>query len=243
MNKNQIELKLGIMTNKELANWFGISASSLSHDKARKLKQLQSYAEYELVGNKTQKVKINKIYEAKYNKKGSQSFELIKNKLNLVWSDDGLDSCKRVCYEILQTSNLTIADTTAYHYTLKSRNDLFGKPFQQAGSLGSCRYLWCKQEQETGRLCFLTQEQEKIKQGLIKKYFGDATEKQIIVQGMVEAGEISKEQAWDVLTKMTNMKGNNFLAFLKQLQKKIGCKVIRGTLVERNYLEEKESAF
>lgn len=241
MSSNQIELKLGIMTNKQLASWFGVSASSFSHDKKRKLKQLQSYAEYELVGDKTQKVKINKIYESKYNKKGSQSFEFIKSRLNSVWSDDGLDSCKRVCYEILETADLTIADATAYHYTLKSRNDLFGKPFQEAGSLGTCKYVWCKQD-ESGKLRFLTQEQEKIKQILIKKYFGDATEKQIIVQGMIEAGEITKEEAWDVLTKMTNMKGNNFLVFLKELQKTIGCRVIRGTLVER-IEQRKESAF
>jgi len=138
---------------------------------------------------------------------------------------------------------LTIADTTAYNYTLKSRNDLFGKPFQEAGVLGSCQYVWCKQDNETGKLYFLTEEEEKIKGLLIKKYFGDATEKQIIVQGMIEAGEITKEEAWDILTKMTNMKGNNFLNFLKELQKMIGCRVIRGTLVQRSLIEEKESAF
>lgn len=239
---DQLELKVGMMTNKELANWFGISASSFSHDKKRKLKELQSYADYELVGDKTQKIKIKKVYEPKYIKKGSQSFEFIKSKLNEVWSDDGLDSCKRVCYEILETSELMIADSTAYHYTLKSRDDLFGKPFQEAGVLGSCKYVWCKQN-EMGKLCFLTEEEERQKEFLIKKYFGDATEKQIIVQGMVEAGEITKEQAWDVLTRMTNMKGNNFLAFLRELQETIGCKIIRGTLVERMLLEDKESAF
>jgi NAD(P)H-nitrite reductase large subunit len=74
----------------------------------------------------------------------------------------------------------------------------------------------------------------------MKKYFGDATEKQILVQGMVEAGEIKKEEAWDILTQMTNMRGVNFYTFLKELQETLGCKVIKGTMVNRI---EKRSAF
>jgi len=32
------------------------------------------------------------------------------------------------------------------------------------------------------------------------------------------------------------MKGDNFMGFLKELQKKLGCRVIRGTFVERKEL-------
>jgi len=41
----------------------------------------------------------------------------------------------------------------------------------------------------------LTEEEQEIKQKLQTKYFGDATEKQILVKAMVEAGEISREDA------------------------------------------------
>jgi len=42
-----------------------------------------------------------------------------------------LDTCKRVSKKILEKNNhaLAIADTTVYHYTLKSRDELYGKPF------------------------------------------------------------------------------------------------------------------
>lgn len=236
------KLETKLYTNKQLAEWFGISAGRFSSDKKNKLEQLKAYADFELIGNKQKKVKIIKVYEEEYHKKGSQAYQMIKNKFDETWSEDGLDSCKRVCYQIMDTIDLGVAEGTAYNYTLKSRNVLFGKPFQNGGKLGNCIYVWCKQE-ENGELRFLTKEEQDIKTAMIKKYFGDASEKQIIVQGMVEAGEISKEQAWDVLTEMTNMKGNNFLAFLKQLQKRIGCRVIRGTYVERNMIENKESAF
>jgi polyhydroxyalkanoate synthesis regulator phasin len=55
---------------------------------------------------------------------------------------------------------------------------------------------------------------------------------------MVESGEITKEEAWDVLEELTNMKGRgNFMTFMSELQAKLNCKVIRGT---QTYLEIEE---
>ena len=51
---------------------------------------------------------------------------------------------------------------------------------------------------------------------------------------MVEAGEITKEDAWDVLEEMTNMRTGNFMMFLKELQAELGCQVVKGTYIERN---------
>ena len=87
----------------------------------------------------------------------------------------------------------------------------------------------------------LTSEEEEIKQKLIQKYFGNVSEKQVIVKAMVESGEISKEEAWDVLEELTNMKGRgNFLTFMNELQTKLNCKVIRGT---QTYLEIEEKGY
>ena len=41
------ELKLGIMTNKELATWFGIQPVTFSKNKQKKLEQLRAYADFE----------------------------------------------------------------------------------------------------------------------------------------------------------------------------------------------------
>lgn len=229
------QLELKVYTNNQLAEWFGITPSSLSKYKKKKLEELKAFADFEEVGKKQKKIKITYIYQPVYYKQGSQNFKKIQSQVDEVWDESGLDTCKRVSQKIIQNNNyaLAIAEGTVYNYTLKSRNVLYGKPFdQKGGKLGRCRYLWCK-ETENGDLRELTLEEEEIKQKLIKKYFGDATEKQILVQGMVQAGEISKEEAWDVLTEMTNMKGVGFYTFLRELQEKIGCKVIKGTQVDR----------
>ena len=236
------QLELRIYSNKELAEWFGITPASFSKYKEKKLEQLKAFADFEQVGNVQKKIKITRIYQPIYCKQGSATFNKIKSQVDEVWDPDGLDTCKRVSQKILEKNQyaLAIADSTAYNYTLRSRNDLYGRPFDEAGgSLGHCRYMWCK-EDDQGNLSVLTPEEEQIKQKLMKKYFGDATEKQILVQGMVEAGEIKKEEAWDILTQMTNMRGVNFYTFLKELQETLGCKVIKGTMVNRI---EKRSAF
>ena len=42
-----MELKLGQMTNQELADWFGIKLSSFKNSKKNKLKELESFAAFE----------------------------------------------------------------------------------------------------------------------------------------------------------------------------------------------------
>lgn len=237
-----MELKLGKMTGKELAEWFGIGEGSFKNNKEKKLEELKYFADYHLEGNKTKKVIIDKIYEPVYSKKeGGDTYQEVINKIDEIWSENGLDSCSRVGYEIcelLDKEGVSKTPGTIIEYTRKGRNELYGKPFQEGGKLGNCIYIWCKRDAETGRYNFLTEEEQKIKSQLQTKYFGDVTEKQILVKGMVEVGEISKEEAWDVLEELTNMRTGNFMMFLKELQQKVGCQVVRGTLVERKRIGE-----
>lgn len=229
------QLELKIYTSKELAEWFGISPASFYKYREKKLEELKAFADFKQVGNKQKKIQITYIYEPVYSKQGSANFKRIKDQVDEVWDASGLDTCKRVSEKIMEKNNyaLAIKDSTVYNYTLKSRNILYGKPFDGiGGTLGSCRYSWVK-EDKNGDLRELTQEEQDIKDKLIKKYYGDATEKQILVQGMIEAGEITKEEAWDVLTKMTKMNKASFYTFLKELQKTLGCKIIKGTIVDR----------
>jgi hypothetical protein len=111
---------------------------------------------------------------------------------------------------------------------LQARNELFGKPFTNSGEIGFCEYIWCV-ETSDGKYRELTMEEEKKKRDLMKVYFGDATEKQLMVKAMVEAGEITKEEAFDILERMTGMDDCNFYSFLQELSVTIGCKVKKVT--------------
>lgn len=233
-----MELTIGKKTGIQLAEWFGISYGAFRNKKSEKLEELKLFAEfYEENG----KVVITKVIEPVYQKGMMSVKRKVIEKIDKVWSADGLDSCQRVgekILELLQKENKDFNRTTGtiVKYTREGRNELYGKPFDNiGGKIGSCIYIWCKRNPKTGEYDFLTEEEQEIKQKLQTKYFGDATEKQILVKAMVEAGEISKEDAWSVLEEMTNMNGKtNFMGFLKEIQQTLHCQVIRGTLVDRN---------
>lgn len=225
-----MKLEVGKIANKDLAEWMGISANTFNKSKEKYLNELKSFAAFHLEGKK---IIIDEVYIDTYSKQGSNAYQMVKDKVDDFWSESGLDSCKRVSHDIIKFygDELPVSERTTYNYTRRGRNELYGVPFESGGTLGSCVYTWCKKEGDD--LLPLTKEEEEIKQFLIKKYFGNADEKQIIVAGMVEAGEISKEEAWDILIEMTGMKGGNFMMFLGELQEKLGCQIVRGTLVTR----------
>lgn len=246
------ELKMGAMSNQELAGWFQISEGYFNHHKEDKLEELKYFANFHLEGNKRKKVVIDEIINPVYSKMGSDNYRKVVEKIDENWSEDGLDSCSNVgnkVYECLvEEGNCSLAQSTVIKYTQKGRNELYGVPFVSGGKIGNCIYVWCKRDKETGEYSKLNDKEIEIKEKLQKKYFGDATEKQILVKGMVEAGEISQEEAWRVLEQLTNMNTNNFMCFLKELQSRLGCQVVRGTLVTRNNekvieIEDRESAF
>lgn len=229
--------KNNIYNNKQLAEWFGINPSTLSRNRQEYLEILKDFVLYEEVGKR---IKVLEVYIPEYDKHWNSNYGKVRNKVPEVWNANGLDSSARVSQEIQHQLMLPLTEGTVYQYTLRSRNELYGRPFGQPGELGRCTYIWCKKvgDGRTAQIIPLTPEEEEIKQKLIQKYFGNVSEKQIIVKAMVESGEITKEEAWDVLEELTNMKGRgNFLTFMSELQAKLNCKVIRGT---QTYLEIEE---
>lgn len=243
------ELKVGKISNQELAEWFGIKPASFSKNKATKLEELKLFADYE-IDEKTNKIIITKVISPIYQKLGSKTYQKVKEKVDEIWDITGLDTCSRVgsrIHEILvnEDANFNKAESTVEIYTRKGRNELYGTPFSEdGGPLGRCIYVWCKRDKKTGDYSPLNKEEIEIKNKLQTKYFGDTTEKQILVKAMIEAKEIREEDAWRKLEEMTNMKNSNFLDFLGELQEMLGCQIVRGTLVERNVsLLDKKSAF
>ena len=193
----------------------GISFGAYRNNKASKLEELKLFAEFH---EEKGKIVITKVLDPIYKKGMFNVKKKVIDKIDEVWSADGLDSCQRVGEKMLalfqkEDSNFNRASSTIVNYVREGRNELYGVPFSESGGkLGSCVYIWCKRDPDTGDYSFLTEEEQAIKQKLQTKYFGDATEKQILVKAMVEAGEISKQEAWGVLEQMTNMDNrNNFM--------------------------------
>ena len=235
-----MKLKLGKMTNQELADWFGIKLSSFKVAKQDKLKELAAYAEFT---EDKGKVIISRIYNDTYSKKGSVLYEEVKGRIDSTWDESGLDSCSRVGWKIfdeLYKEDDNLVPATIYNYTIKGRNQLYGAPnAAEGGPLGSCIYIWCKKEQD-GSYSFLTREEQKIKEELQMKYFGNANEREEYIDSLIASGQITEEDGWRELKKISKLNKTNYLEFLQELQSALGgCQIIRGTYVSRNQIEKK----
>ena len=94
------ELKLGKVTSKELAEWFGIKPSSFANMKAKKLEELKKYADFEI---KNRSIYIKEIYISEYIK--MKHFDLVKDSLVELWCPNNLDTCKNVTKKLTKKYN------------------------------------------------------------------------------------------------------------------------------------------
>ena len=237
-----MELKLGKMTTKELAQWFGISYGSFRTLKAKKLEELENYACFEEVYGG---VEITAIIKSVYNKKDNQirqiyqqGFEEFKQPIDTV-SHINNQIFDKYCDQLTTLSS----PESGYRYAREVRNAHYGVPFKGNGTKGHCYYLWCKVEEKNGEQFYVqfNEEEEKIKQELLKKYFGTNVEKDLLIAEMVTMGEISKEDAYDIMMEYRNLNAQGFMGFLKALEKEIGSKVVKATKFEEVlYFDEKD---
>lgn len=220
------ELKPGIMTIKQLAEWFGKGYSTVRANKEEYYEKLKTYCNFEILP--TGKINIIDVNQPTFKKEGNK--QIIKDNFVKEWNDNGLDTARNVSEKIFDNyeDELGITKNTTYAYTLQARNELYNKPFCGRGEKGCCEYVWCVDLGE-GQFRELTPEEQEVKKELLKKYFGNTTEKQLMVEAMVKAGEITEAEAFSVLKEMTGMNQAGFFGFLKELSATLHCRVIKAT--------------
>jgi len=234
--KEIVELKEGIMTNIELAKWFGIKIGTFKNGKAKKLEKLKEYAEFEEIKGK---VKILKIIKPVF-VKGSQNYKIIKEQTQKQWDNSGLDTCKLVANKIRKKMNrekLDVEDSTLYVYTCSSKRDLWGKINSNAeGEIGFCESEFCKVVNDK---CEVLNDKEKIiKKLLLLKHFGkDNSEKLAMTQGLVVSGEITIEEGAEIMMEMIETTKSNYYNFIREFRALTGQKIVIGTRITNNALK------
>ena len=80
-----MKLKIGKMTNQELADWFEIKLKTFKNTKRKRLEELKEYADfYEEKG----KVYITHIYEDTYSRK--KVYPRVKELMPVLWNKEGI---------------------------------------------------------------------------------------------------------------------------------------------------------
>lgn len=167
------ELKLGVMTNNELAEWFGIKTKTFTNTRVKKLEELKEYATFEAMSGKG-KVNILEIKIPVYVKK-TANYMKVKSHIDENWSDNGLDKKKNVAERIFNKKDeyhLNLKYSTTYAYTCKGSNELYGSAREpdKGGEIGNCRYVLCVEDRETKELRWFTKEEFQKKIELKEKY-------------------------------------------------------------------------
>ena len=192
------ELKLGKITLKELASWFGISYGSIRNKREKYFQELEEYADFK--AGERGGVEILNIYIPIYVKKDN-NYQQIKQKIPAAWDKSGLDLKKNVAQKLYSKEEFSIKYSTVYSYVCKASNELYGKPSSlEGGEIGNCHWVLCVKDQNTGKLRWFTYEENQQKQELRAKYFNERNQEEKKKQEIRESlklqlkkNEISKE--------------------------------------------------
>lgn len=224
---------------KEIAQWMGISANSFSKRKEKHLSELYQFFDYELIGKK---IFIKEIYIEEYEKPNSKLYEQIKMKIDKVWDKEGLDTCKRVSQKIFEElrqeqKDIKVSFNTVKQYTNKGKNELFGKANPKGfGDIGNSeRELCIKYNYRVSP--FSEEDRAKIER-LKEIYLKSPTlDGKIIVKSLINNGEITKEEAWELFESIEEFDDNRFKTFLDMASLELGGQIVIGTRVTRNNVE------
>ena len=229
-----MELKIGKMTNADIAAWMGISEKSFKNQKQERLNQLEHYANFHTEAGK---IIIDEVLDPVYNKKaGSPLYNRVQELTEKTWSKNGLDMCSRVAEEIfpvVQEENLTDSFPTTYSYTVKSKNELWGSATKKTrGSKVMCEYRWSKLNKD-GKPVPLTKKEMETFHNVANKVFGNLEDKTLFVLDLMNKGQIKKEEVGEKLEELTQAQ-SNYPKFLKMAEHELGFKVYRGTQISRD---------
>lgn len=119
-------LKEGIMTAKEVAEWFGVTSGTYSRNKNKYWKMLGEYALYDCEVNG--RVYIKQVICPEYIDCNSSTYKRVKTLTYKYWDESGIDKKVRVAEKIEkgpEGKNLPIAASTLYNYVCKGSTEMW----------------------------------------------------------------------------------------------------------------------
>lgn len=233
---DNISLKLGFMSNEEIINWAQISPNYyLRIRKAWCEKQLSKYAKHRLVKGG---VEILEIIEPIY---GTTAKKEVEKNFSKCWGHEGhnIDTCKNACRKIQKVLNnkIDVADATIYSYVCLTKREMYGVPKKYEGSIGESFYVYCKIV--NNEYIPFTEEEEKIKKELAKKYLCTNTDRIIDLKAIKAAyqnGELEREDYEKAIDEIVDYE-LGWLAFQEAFEKAIGYPTAFATYLQDNAIK------
>ena len=222
-----MSLRIGKMTNKELAEWFGISDRTYKNTRAARLEELRWYCDFAVIRGG---IDVKIIKHKDYIKNRSKIGKEIREMLPEVWPAGEPHTCVQVgtkIYEMKKSSSTEQVSTYIYQ-TRQQRTVLVGKP---SPDNPYCHYVLVKayrgNTDADTKMVELTPDE--IKRKMLSAYFTEDIDLSIVfdlyADGM--AAEAMKE-----VMQQTGWTSAKYRAYLDELALALKCDYItRGTKI------------
>lgn len=223
-----MKLRLGKMTAKELAQWFGISYGTFRNTRKQRLENLEWFADFEKVHGG---VIIKKIYIEEYTKNFGEDDELYLNEIKQC--KNGLSSVAGMVRKIEKEQLERYKEVKSSTLERRMRNAGYrtfgkiekGQTQSEGGSCGWREYVWVIKENDFNEYRFMSSKEKEIYQRLLDKYFTiEDIETQALVISAYRKKEISSKEFADVMVAC-----NNFFEVIKQFKNMTGLQIVRAT--------------
>ena len=222
-----MELKLGKMTNAELAAWYNITLGSYNNNRQKKLQELRQYADFTVVRGG---VVINQIYYKTYLRNQSKIGQEVRTRLPEVWPAGEPHTCTQVGNLLYETRQNDGALSTYEYQVRKQRTVLVGKPGRENPY---CHYEMVKgyygETEGKKRYECLTPAEKDIVHNIWCKYFQDGLDMVLMTDLMMygkdsEIVRILKEEAKFSQTK--------YQAYIQEVALTLHCDMfVRATVI------------
>lgn len=230
-----MELKLGVMTSEELAQWFGTTtAENFSKHKKRFLEKLKPFANFIPIRGG---VEITEIFIPEYVKNLNDDVE--KYKEIVISQPNHLTSITKIVEELQEKEEYQNYSTA----TLRHRMSIAGKKafgetsvIGSHGIYGSREYVWCiKLYEGKQHYRYFTTEEKELFDTITSEFYSgevDKVQKAALLEDEFKETNMTKEE---YLTKKELLGLNFFTDIIYTFKNKTGLQIVKATQHEIEY--------
>lgn len=223
-----MELKLGKMTSRELAQWFGVKYERYSHNISKYLEVLELYCDFEKIyGGVIVKEIFIEQYDKKLNKKDK---ELYMNEIErCVKEQDGLSTVAGMARKYM--SNNEYDDLrTAQRRLGKTGEKLFGKTaLKTKGIIGMREYVWAIKLDDYNHYRYMSIEEQQILYQIMETYYTVEPEKILKLALLDESLKNKEIEVDEYFNLKERLNLSSFSECLKQFSMETGWTVVRAS--------------
>ena len=232
-----IELVLGKMTTRELADWFGISYGSFRNKANEYLDKLNHFASFSKIYGGVQ---IEEIYVKEYDKNLFKSIDEIFIQ-EIADSESKLATISGLSRKY--QAQLNLKDSAARKQFTKSRDKLFGtikkdKNYSTGGIMGNRSYRWVIKVNDFNSYRELNQEEDELFNALITQTYSGIDPERIKAAAVLEKRFKDSDMTKEEYFELKEVQGLNFFyEVVEKFKVLTGYQIVCANLYDINYSE------